>query len=362
MTSPLKVGLIGTGSIARLHGNAYKKFRDEVELTAICDVNVEAVKSFAAEFNQNNVYTDPKELLENADVDAVDICTTHDTHYALTLAAIEADKHILLEKPMAIKMEHCRKMVKKADKAGLTFMIGQNLRYLPQSQTVHKIIHNGDIGEVWTVQSYDIMGSIPPKSKISTPPNSIHWYFDGNKSGGGALITLSIHSIDLFRYYIGDITAVYGKKWSGHPVFANDAEDRIIGHLYFKNGAIGYIMSSFTTTSPWSHKYLIYGENGTITSNPPVGEINIFQFLAPVVISAKDRDAGLKNKFVPIEPDMEGLSDTDPYINEILHFAQCCKDGTEPLSSGKNNLGTMKVIFGLYESAKSDKKIALSLI
>jgi len=123
MTRPLKVGLIGTGSIARLHGNAYKKFRDEVELTAICDVNVEAVKSFAAKFNLNNVYTDPKELLEKADVDAVDICTTHDTHYALTLAAIEADKHILLEKPMAIKMEHCRKMVKKADKAGLTLIV-----------------------------------------------------------------------------------------------------------------------------------------------------------------------------------------------------------------------------------------------
>lgn len=362
MTEPLKIGLVGTGSIARLHRNAYEQFPEKVKLIAVCDINEEAVKKFASSLNLNKIYTDANDLLEKADIDAVDICTTHDTHYQLTLAAAEAGKHILLEKPMAITMDNCREMVKKTEKAGVTFMIGQNLRYLPQSQSVYKMINNGDLGEIWTVQSLDVMGSIPPRSKVSSPPDSIHWYFNGKRSGGGSLITLSIHSIDLFRYYVGDIKRVFGKKWTNHPFFSNDAEDRVIAHLFFENGAIGYIMSSFTTVSPWSHRYMIFGEKATIVSDPPVGEINIRQFLGPLMISAKDRDAGLKNKFIPIKPNMEGISSEDPYVNEILHFAECCQDGTKPISNGKDNLGTMKAIFGIYKSAQIGKMVDLNSI
>ena len=78
------------------------------------------------------------------------------------------------------------------------------------------------------------------------------------------------------------------------------------------------------------------------------------------MISAKDRDAGLKNKFIPINPDMEGLLSKDPYINEIIHFAECCQDGKEPISSGKDNLGTMKTIFGIYKSAQTGKVVDLN--
>jgi len=362
MTNPLKVGLIGTGSIAQLHRNAYNKFPEKVKLTAVCDINEDVVKKFASESKISEIYTDANELLEKADIDAVDICTIHDSHYQLTMDAAEAGKHILLEKPMAIKIEDCKEMVKKTNKAGVTFMIGQNLRYLPQSQTVYKMIQNGALGEIWTAQSFDIMGSIPPQSKVSSPPDTIHWYFNGKRSGGGSLITLSIHSIDLFRYYIGNIKNVIAKKWANHPFFSNDAEDRIVATLFFENGAIGYVMSSFTTVSPWSHRYMLFGEKATISSNPPVGEMNIRQFLAPVMLSAKDRDAGLKNKFVPIDPDMEGLSSKDPYVNEILHFADCCNDGKNPISSGKDNLDTMKAIFCIYKSAQTGKMVDLTSI
>ncbi len=362
ITQPLKVGLIGTGSIAQLHKNAYKQFPEQVKLTAVCDINEKAVKKFASTLNISDIYTNAKELLEKADIDAIDICTTHNTHYQLTMDAAAAGKHILLEKPMAIKMDDCREMVKKTDKARVIFMIGQNLRYLPQSQTIYKMIRNGVLGEIWTVQSFDVMGSIPSRSKISTAPDRIHWYFNGKRSGGGSLITLSIHSIDLFRYYIGDIKRVIAKKWVNHPFFSNNAEDRIVANLFFENGAIGYVMSSFTTVSPWSHRYMIFGEEATVSSDPPVGKINILQFLAPVMISSKDSDAGLKNKFNPIKPDMEGLSSKDPYINEILHFADCCKDGKEPISSGKDNLGTMKTIFGIYESAQTGKMVDLTSV
>jgi len=360
IVKPLKVGLIGTGSIAQLHRNAYKQFPEKIKLMAVCDINEEAVKKFASISNISDIYTSAEELLEKADIDAVDICTTHDTHYQLTMAAANAGKHILLEKPMAIKMDDCREMVKSAEKAGVIFMIGQNLRYLPQSQHIYKLIINGDLGEIWTLQAFDVMGSIPPRSKISNPPEKIHWYFDGNRSGGGSLITLSIHSIDLFRYYVGDIKSVIARKWTNNPFFSNDAEDRIVANLFFENGAIGYIMSSFTTVSPWSHRYLLFGEDATISSDPPVGKINIKQFLAPLMISAKDRDAGLKNKFIPINPDMEGLLSKDPYINEIIHFAECCQDGKEPISSGKDNLGTMKTIFGIYKSAQTGKVVDLN--
>ena len=106
--------------------------------------------------NISEIYTNAKELLEKADIDAVDICTTHDTHYQLTMDAA-AGKHILLEKPMAIKMDDCREMIKKTDKAGVTFMIGQNLRYLPQSQTIYKMISVDVFVDLQVAQSIRVL-------------------------------------------------------------------------------------------------------------------------------------------------------------------------------------------------------------
>jgi predicted dehydrogenase len=358
MVNTLKIGLIGTGSIAQLHSNAYLEFPNQVKLTALCDINIESLKRFGDKMNVKDQYTDAEKMIKEADIDAVDICTIHDQHYSQVLTAIEAGKHVLCEKPMSISLQECFDMVKASEKEDLTFAVGQNLRYLPQTQIVKKKIDGGELGDIWNVQSWDLGNSLPPRSKLLDEPKYISWYFDAKRAGGGSLISQPIHHIDLFRYYIGDIKRIVNAKtWTDHPYFANEAEDRVAVTYEFENGALGYSLGGFTVKTPWNHRYIVYGETGTVASNPSIGGSPLKQFLAPVSISSSKPTA--MNDFVPIEPDMSEYPSKIPYTNEILHFAECCHTGEEPISSGRDNLGTMKAIFAIYEAANSGKTVEI---
>jgi predicted dehydrogenase len=137
---PLKVGLVGTGSIARFHLAAYQQHPDIVKLNAVCDVRKDAADQFAEKANIKARFTDFKEMLQKAGIDAVDICTIHDQHESQTIAADAAGKHVFLEKPMGRNMKECRNMLNATEKAGVTFMIGHDLRYMPHTRAIKKLI------------------------------------------------------------------------------------------------------------------------------------------------------------------------------------------------------------------------------
>jgi len=369
MAQPLKVALVGTGSIARAHLPAYRQFPGEVTLTAVCDIREEAAREFAASAGVEAVYTSMQELLEHADIEAVDICTIHDQHAQQVILAAQAGKHVLVEKPMAISIGESRAMIEATDAAGVTFMVAQVFRYLPHSRKVSELIDAGELGQVWALRSDDLHGSMPPASTVNEsarPSEPSHWYFDGARAGGGALVTFATHHIDLFRYYLGDIRSVHGRCWTGHPMFFNGAEDRCWATLEFECGAVGNVYTSFTTRSPWFHRYWLYGEEGTVCSTPDPASHAAAQHHAPVEISSPGygkAGRGLEGaRFVPVECDAVGLPTDQAFVNEILHFAECCRTGKQPLSSGRDNLGTMKAVFGIYESARLGRPVDLSAL
>jgi predicted dehydrogenase len=370
MAKTLKVGLIGTGSICGLHLGAYTQFPEKVQLTALCDIVEDTVRKRAKQARVDAIYTDYTKLLKEADVDAVDICTTHDQHAPIAIAAAEAGKHVLLEKPMAITMQECRDIIAATDKAGVTFMVAHDLRYLPSYQGVRQLIDEGELGRIWGARA-DVWqhvvlsrSALPPR--FSELSEAARWRFDGKRSGGASLINAAVHHVDLLRYFVGDINRVTGTCWTDHPIFTNNAEDRAMAMIEFENGAIGHISNSWTTRTPWSFQFMLFGEEGTVYSDPPPLKGNALeQFLAPAMVSSTKRDKEGEElmdrfrTFVPV-PVNENLPSDDPYINEIIHFAECCQEGKEPISSGKENLGTMKVIFGIYESSRTGKTVDLA--
>ena len=220
--------------MAYAHLPAYLKFPEKVKLTAVCDIREEAAKNFAKTANVPSVYTDFEKMLNKEDIDAVDICTIHDQHRDQTIIAAELGKNILLEKPMACSMNDCRDMVKATEKAGVTYMIAQVLRYLPSSQGVVRLMENGEIGSIHAIRGTSVL-----KQSLILPHD--HWMFNGNRAGGGVLITLSIHIIDLLRYFIGDVKKVSGICKNFDPLFINGAEDFSSATLEFKTGTIGNI-------------------------------------------------------------------------------------------------------------------------
>ncbi|MBY8985503.1 MAG: Gfo/Idh/MocA family oxidoreductase [Candidatus Lokiarchaeota archaeon] len=343
--------------MAYAHLPAYLQFPEKVKVTAVCDIREEAAKKFAKTANIHSVYTDFEKMLNKEDIDAVDICTIHDQHRDQTIIAVELGKNILLEKPMACSMEDCRDMVKATEKAGVTYMIAQVLRYLPSSQGVVSLMENGEIGPVHAVQGTSIL-----KQSLILPHD--HWMFDGNRAGGGVLITLSIHIIDLLRYFIGDVKKVSGICKNFDPLFINGAEDFSSATLEFNTGTIGNIFGSLSTgRTPFNIRYMIFGDSGTIYSNPPSSKKGHYQ-IGNAMISSKKLDkegkTSQKGEFIHIKKDSKILVGDNPFINEVIHFVDCCQNNKEPISSGKDNLNTMKIIFGIYKSSKTNTVINLN--
>ncbi len=359
---PLRIGLIGSGGISRAHMDAFLNHRDEVELVAVCDIREEAARAYAADAGVDPaaVYTDADGLLARVDVDAVDIATIHDQHGPNAIAAARAGKHVLLEKPMAVSVAEARSMVAACDEAGVTFMVAQMLRYLPHYQNVKRIIEAGEIGDIWACRADSWFGAALPGSMTRDG----WWGFDGKRNGGGCVMMVSTHQVDLLRYFVGDVVRITAKTWGDHPLMKNGAEDRAVATFEFANGALGTLISSYSARTPWMYQSLLLGEQGTIYTEPPLDGNVVEQHHAPARIASESRESrpghNGREAFTEVGPLRDGLVSDNPFTNEIVHFARCIRDGAEPVSSGHDNLNTMEAVHGIYAAAAAGRPIEVA--
>ena len=352
----LKVGLIGAGAISRAHLPGYAASPDLVRLTAVYDLDPEAAERAAgAVGGVAAAYADVAQMLAQAPIDAVDICVPHDQHARLAIAAAQAGKHVLLEKPMATSMADCRAILAACEAAGVTFMVAQNLRHVPSYQGVKALVDAGKLGAVWSgvIEEFLAHGSSRRRREVRS------WYSDGLVAGGGVFITQSTHHIDLFRYFFGEIERVSAATWTGHPDYTNGAEDSAVATLVFENGLNVQLRASNSARIERMF-FQIIGEDGVVFTQAPEGAGSGEKHRAPAYASLREQGpvafgAGVGAQIPPavLAQPPQPLPSENPFVNEILHFAQCCLEGTEPLSSGRYNLGTMKAVFGLYESARN---------
>lgn len=130
------------------------KFNNNAEIKAICDIDIEKAEQLAKEMGVSSYYTDYRKLLEQEDIDVVVIATPDQIHPEQTIAALQAGKHVLCEKPMALSIEECSTMIEASNSTGKKLMIGQICRYTPGFKLAKKMIDDGEIGELFFVESY----------------------------------------------------------------------------------------------------------------------------------------------------------------------------------------------------------------
>lgn len=356
--SPLRVGLIGAGSIWNAHKVAFQQFPEHVRLVAVTDLNPAAAQKAADEFPDARVYADPAALLRDAAVDAVLILTVHAEHAALALTVIRSGRHVLVEKPMACSLADARTMADAADQAGVRLMVGQCQRYDRSYRGVKRLIASGEIGNIHAVR-FDSMQGLFTNGLLPAG----HWLSDGRKAGGGIIISVCVHRLDLMRFCLGEVRRVSAVARTQDPGFINGAEDYVAALFEFENGALGEMFGTYSGfRMPYSEGLMIFGADGAIHATPNNGE-----YQAPAVYASK-RHPGVKDEnnwlaqfrgFQPVPADLDGLPSDNSFVNQMLHFAECCRTGAEPLSSGRDNLGTMRLIEGLYQSAKAGTWIDL---
>lgn len=357
--SALRVALIGCGGISNAHAAAYRKLGpDVVRVTAVTDVLRPLAEQRAVQLGAE-IATDYRSAIERADVDAVDICLPHHLHAEIAVAAARAGKHVLVEKPMACSLDQCRAMIDAAAGAGVTLMVAQVQRYMPSYRGVKRLCASGELGAIRAVR-FDSMQNAPGFLPAE------HWLFDGQLAGGGIVISVSVHRIDLVRYLVGDVKRVMALTHTGAAPYRRGAEDYAAAVLEFENGAIGEHFATYSGfRMPYSEMFMIFGDHGAVHALPPAGHS-----MGPALFATRSRDDsatrsagwdGQFSGFLPVPPDGAGLpAGDDGFANEIAHFAECCRSGHEPQSSGRDNLGTMKAILGIYRSAETGAWVDLA--
>lgn len=350
---PIKIAVIGTGSISSFHLDSYTKNPNAV-LYAVCDLNGERAKAAGGKYGAEKVYTDYRELLADPAIEAVSICTWNNTHAEISIAALEAGKHVLVEKPLCRTVEEALLVQEAALKSGKLLQVGFVRRYDTNAQLLRAMADRGNFGEIYFAKA----------STIRRLGNPGGWFSDIERSGGGPLIDIGVHVIDLCWYMMGrpkpvSVSANTYRKLGNrsnvkHLSFyqaadydanKNTVEDMANALIRFENGASLLVDVSFTLHAKSDEAAVkLYGEKGGFEIDPET------------VIVTEQNDTILN---VYPQTDNKGFDFAGAFQNEINHFIDCVSSGRQPISPVEDGVEMMKILVGIYESAANGAEVRL---
>ncbi len=247
MKRTIALGIIGCGTATEsFHLPSLKSVRS-INVAALSDVDTNKLNRLAEAFGVGNRIPDPQELINNPEIEAVAVCAPSGYHYELGMSALDAGKHLFIEKPVALSPEGCERLIKKARDSSVKAFAGFNLRWHRSVRNAKEIIQKKKLGDVKLVRSV-----------ISTNDPVLAEWRKSRRSGGGAIMDLAIHHFDLLRYLFGsEAEEVHARSVSG------DIEDEAASvSLKMSNGILS--SSVFSFGSRHSNEIEIYGDAGTL--------------------------------------------------------------------------------------------------
>jgi len=339
----LRVGLIGAGGITRSHVAGWATVADRAEIVAIADVSEEAARARMKQIGREvRYYKDYHDLLAAQDIDAVDLALPHFLHCEAIVAAAEAGKHAMSEKPFCLSLEEAEKIRAAVDKAGIIFMAAHNQLFFPTVQRAKQMIMMGDLGKVYQIDSLDCSARRGPLSTnkatwfSEAARRNDTWRNDPAKMGGGELIDTGYHPTYRLLFLAGK-TPVEVSALLGTYRLPLKLEDTANALIKFEDGMTGRLMSSWGLPGPGNPdmQFAVMAEAGMLWGTmdklfyQPVG----FQQPATVEFPGWDYDR--------------------TFAAEIAHFCDAIAGGWEPLHSVKEATETLKIILGAYKSVET---------
>lgn len=360
MKKKLKVGLIGLGGIcSNAHMQGYLKM-DNVEIAAICDILPERIERFVQRFSMIDIpsFTDYNDLLNVEGLDYVDICTPNYLHSVIAVAAMEKGLHVFCEKPDAISVEEAEKMKAAAEKYNRRLMVMRNNRYRATAKYLKQYIEDGKMGEIYCGRcGWQRRRGVPGKGG---------WFTTKAQSGGGPLIDLGVHMIDLSIWLMGNPTpvAVSGCTYrkfadsnvsdSVHSAFGTakedgifDVEDLAMGFIKFDNGACLQIEFSWASNIEEEQSFVeLRGTKAGSSFTSKTGRLKIYtekygQLIDSEPVTADD------NKCMP------------HHEANIRHFADVLLNGAKPDFEPIQGVNMIKILEAMYKSAETGAEVRL---
>ncbi|MBD2844086.1 Gfo/Idh/MocA family oxidoreductase [Paenibacillus sp. IB182496] len=352
--SMLRVGIIGTGKIyTGSHAPAWAANPD-AQIVAVCDAHRPAAEAAAAQAGVARIYTDYKEMLETEELDAVDICTSNLYHSEIAIAALARGLHVFCEKPDAVNPEEAQRMADAAAQSGKVLMVMRNNRFSAASQFLKRYIDSGAMGEIYTGRA----GWIRRRGI----PGRGGWFTTKALSGGGPLIDLGVHMIDLAVWLMGNPqpVAVSGetyRKFADSTLSDSvdsrfgatreggvfDVEDLATGMIRFDNGATLQLEFSWAANIEEGSKYVeLRGTQAGCRLNN--GELKLM--------------TELERTLVDIVPRLSKQTESPHGLN-IHHFVACALGREAPIFAPQDGVAMIKILTALYASAERGAEVRL---
>ncbi|WP_127586815.1 Gfo/Idh/MocA family protein [Paenibacillus koleovorans] len=349
----LKVGMVGTGGIFQYaHLPAYEK-HPEIEIAAVCDTQEERAKALAERLGLERYYTDYRTMLAEEELDLINICTPNAFHAEIAIAALQAGKHVFCEKPDAMNPSEVRSMSEATKVADKTLMVMRNNRFRSSSSFLKSYIEQGLLGEIYTGRCGWVRSrGIPGKGG---------WFTTKALSGGGPLIDLGVHFIDLAVWLMGNpqpvsvVGATYRKfaetdmADSAHSGFGDaqangvfDVEDLATGFIRFDNGASLQIEFSWASNIEEEHHF--------------------------VELRGTRAGASLKNHQLKLISEFDGVlldsvprlpKDQGGHTENINHFIDVVQGRKQPIFTPDQGVDMIDIISAIYKSAETGVEVRL---
>ena len=349
----IKVAVIGTGGISNIHITSYRDNPD-AEVYALCDINEDRVKAQGEKYGIDRLFTDYHEMLKLPEIDAVSVCTWNSEHAACTIAALNAGKHVLCEKPMATTLKDAEAMKEAAERNGKLLMIGFVRRFGDDCDILMDFAKKDFFGEIYYAKA----------SYLRRHGNPGGWFGDKTRAGGGPLFDLGVHVIDLARYIMGNHkpVSVFGttyrklfdregiedkKAYVSASATDNDicdVEDFATALIKFDNCATMAIETSFSlNTAEDTSSIELFGTKGGAKMTPEIKLVSD--------INSRLVNIGFKSNTAF---DFGGA-----FHKEINHFIDCIINGTQCRNTPQDGVDLMNILTGIYRSAETGHEVIL---
>ena len=328
-----KVAIVGLGGISQVMHLPILGRNKDVELVAICDKEFSKVKNIVKKYNITKGYKDVDLMLsENPEIDAVIIATRTDDHVETAVKCLEAGKHILVEKPIALNFTEAEKIVEAAEKNRKILMVGMNNRFRTDSMLERNFVKGKELGDIFYVKA----------GWLKTQSSDQKWFTDMEKAGGGVFIDNGIVMLDLGLWMLGfpEVKSVSAVNYNHNTKTVEDSNFTLVK---FKNDAALTIEVSWSFLRAGEFFYCnVFGTNGSATINPlRINKMVNKQMFDITPKNIKQTQANYKNS----------------YELEIQYFIGAIRGTHTPISTGKEALSVMQILDAVYKSAKSGKEV-----
>ena len=351
--SKLKIGTIGAGQIASDHISSIIRHK-EAEIIAIADPSINRANELAKQFSISKVYSSTEEILKNKNIDAVTIAVPNKFHADYSIAALNAGKHVMLDKPFALNINEAEAVVKAAKTNNKVLMVGMNQRFSPESQIIKSLVDAGKLGEIYHAKACWRRRSGSPKFGT--------WFCHKEESGGGAMLDIGVHMLDLTMYLMNNFKpfsvfgSVYtkicnrgkgegswGKSDKIDPIF--DVDDFATALIKFENGATISLDASWALHQPESDvcNVQLFGDEGGAVARP--------------IAKFYKYSETYENGYDIFEMGKGNLR--YPHCNRIINWIDSILGIDELCCKPEQSLAVQKILDGIYESSKTGREIII---